>query len=222
MKIGTDAMILGSLLEIKNARTGLDIGTGTGVLALMMAQKNGAITIDALDNDEGSIQDCKKNFESSKWSGRLNAIHADFLEFESLSKYDIIVSNPPYYQSRLKSDDSRNASAKHEDSLPMRPLFENATKYLSSSGTIWLILPSSDINLWEKEWSSFNLNLIRRFSYSGKDGESPIREIVCLSFVKEELFETSFSVRNQSGDYTTDYIALTQEFHGKSLKNSNR
>lgn len=222
MKIGTDAMILGSLLEVKNAKTGLDIGTGTGVLALMMAQKNRIIAIDALDKDDGSILDCTKNFESSKWSDRLNAIHVDFLEFESLSKYDIIVSNPPYYQSRLKSDNSRDASAKHEDSLPMSDLFEKATKCLNSTGTIWLILPSSDMNLWEKEWRSFNLNLIRKFSYSGKEGESPIREIVCLSFANEELFETTFSIRDQSGEYTNDYIALTQEFHGKSLKNSNR
>ena len=134
MKVGTDAMILGSLIKVDKSSRGLDVGTGSGILALMVAQKNDSIVIDAIEKDYDSYLDCKQNFEASNWSNRLNPIHGDFLSFSAQGKYDLIISNPPFYQSRLKNEDPREASAKHEDSLPMDQLIERSSEILKESG----------------------------------------------------------------------------------------
>ena len=95
MKVGTDSMLLGAFLDAKSNKKGLDIGSGTGVLSLMVAQKNSQIDIDAIEIDELTSKECRYNFEQSPWNDRLRCCNKDFMDFNSSEKYDLIFSNPP-------------------------------------------------------------------------------------------------------------------------------
>ena len=116
MKVGTDAMVLGSFVNSHGRKKGLDVGSGTGVLSLMIAQNNSDISIDAVELDALSAAEGELNFKNSPWPERLKTHHCDFLEYETEEKYDLIVSNPPYYQTTLVNNDDRKANARHEKS----------------------------------------------------------------------------------------------------------
>ncbi len=122
MKVGTDAMLLGAFVETENKTQALDIGTGTGVLSLMLAQKNETLQITAIDIDELSAKEALINFQNSSWTNRLNVYHADFLSFKTENQYDLIVSNPPYFSTTNENKDERKAQARHISSLEIKPL----------------------------------------------------------------------------------------------------
>ncbi len=147
MKVTTDACLFGAWAaeEIKSknskVKTLLDIGTGTGLLPLMIAQIIPGAKIDSIEIDKDSFEQAAENIAASPWPGRINIIHADARNFSCEYKYDIIISNPPFYEKELKSEDKKKNIAHHGNDLSLRELLLIIQKYLAADGTFYLLLP---------------------------------------------------------------------------------
>ena len=217
MKVGTDAMLLGAFVNPANRKLGLDVGAGTGVLSLMIAQKNDTICFDAIELDQKSADECALNFENSKWSKRLKVLRMNFLDFDARDSYDLIVSNPPYHRSTLLNRDPRKASARHEASLPMFDFIKNVSRLITMDGEFWIIIPAENHKIWTKTCAQFGFHLIERHSIYGKEGGEIKRVILVYSKTKILLEEFSFAIRDVSNNYTEDYKELTREYHHNLL-----
>jgi len=213
MKVGTDSMVLGALINCQNRKVGLDVGAGTGVLSLMIAQNNSEISFDAIELDSLSAKECELNFTNSKWSDRLNAVGMDFLDFEAPAHYDLIISNPPFYQSTLVNDDPRKAKARHEDSLPMNDFVKKVSQLITEDGDFWIIIPAEDHKKWTQTCAQYGLHLVERNSIYGKEGGEVKRVVMAYSKTKILSEEFSFTIRNSKNEYSEEYKDLTEDFH---------
>src|SRR5690606_34026251 len=147
MKIGTDGVLLGAWVSIKNNPFSiLDIGAGTGIIALQLAQRSSAEIVDALEIDENAYEQCVDNFENSPWGDRLFCYHASLKEFveEIDEKYDLIVSNPPFYSGGYKSSNESRDIARFSDALPFNKLIESVMHLLSDEGIFAVIIPRKE------------------------------------------------------------------------------
>lgn len=216
LKVGTDSMILGSFIDYTSRKKGLDIGAGTGVLSLMVAQSNPEIQIDAIEIDDESVIDCKTNFECSNWSERLNVIHSDFLAFPFQNKYDLIFSNPPFYHNSLLSSDERTAISKHSFHLPFDRLFEKVNHLLTDNGHFWLIIPAEHTQTIKEIAKENQLFLTKEIAIYGKP-EKQTRSILSFSKIEKPNTTDSITIREVNGNYTEQYIKLTKDFHFKNL-----
>ena len=217
LKVGTDAMLLGACIISDNERLGLDIGTGTGVLSLMVVQKNPTIQIDAIELDNESSIDCQENFTHSNWSERLSTISADFLAHEFVKKYDLIFSNPPFYQNSLVNENHRTAVSKHAVHLPFELLFEKVSKLLTDKGCFWLIFPFDDFEKVTLLGKANGLFIENKITIESK---LTVSTRVILSFRKtiNQVSEKIVVIRNLDNSFSDDYIELTKDFHGKKLQ----
>lgn len=216
LKVGTDAMVLGAHVKAQNPKYVLDIGTGTGVLALMMAQKFTECQIIGIDNDRESLKDCKFNFKNSTWSNRLTFKEHSIFDFQPEIKFDLIISNPPFYENGLNSTYERSTNAKHVVHFPLDQLFEQTKKLLTETGDFWIILDA----LNHEKWIQFNAynhffchTHIRIFGNESNFN----RSILVFSKIPKELKESDFVIRTKEGKYTDEYKSLTSEFHNKKL-----
>jgi tRNA1Val (adenine37-N6)-methyltransferase len=148
--VTTDACLFGSLSPARSKEGGdmnvLDIGTGTGLLALMYAQKNPEAIIDAIEIDKDAAEQSKENVERSPWSKRINIIHSDARKFSFTKKYDLIISNPPFYENELKSNDNRKNIAFHSEELSLQELLKIVKTNLDPHGQFYLLLPNKRVN----------------------------------------------------------------------------
>lgn len=217
MKVGTDAMILGAFIETEDKIGALDIGTGTGVLSLMLAQKNENLQVIAIDIDEVAVEEANLNFYNSPWSKRLIAIQNDFLLHTFEKHFDLIVSNPPYFSTTNENDDTRKAQARHVSSLEIGPFIKKTKFLLRPDGRFWLIIPYIDFTKWYIHAEINGLRIAKRIDVIGKEGNEPIRCI--LKFDQSTVFtkNETFCIRKADNSYTDEYIALTKEFHGTEL-----
>jgi len=222
MKVGTDAMLLGALAFGENPTQILDIGAGTGVLSLMMAQQYPQATITAVELDSLSAKECTENFNTSKWSSRMTVLFQDFLAFESGSKFDLIISNPPYYQSRLENDDPRKARARHEASLPVLEMLTRIKELLSVHGDFWVIIPSETKTDWLEKAESQELFCANEIEIFGKKNAAPKRCILSFHHARSKRRTSSLIVRDEAGCYTEHYIKLTSHFHWNDLRSLNK
>lgn len=216
MKIGTDAMVLGALIDSSDKKKGLDIGTGTGVLPLMVAQINSSITIQSIEIDTESAKEAELNFQNSPWSDRLNICSGDFISYEFNQTFDLIFSNPPYFENGLLNESSRKANTRHEESLPLIDLFEKVSKLLSTEGQFWLILPYERAQKWKSTAEDMDLFCIQEITIHGKPN-LPKRVVFCFSPMKDKFIQKDIVIRNNDNSYSEEYKILTQNFHGVSL-----
>lgn len=216
LKVGTDAMVLGAFIDAENANNSLDIGSGTGVLSLMIAQKNPTINVTAIEIDELSCLDCLRNFLNSPWNNRLSLLNSNFLTENFSGAFDLIFSNPPFYENSLINSDTRKAKAKHESHLSFYLLFEKVSKILSEIGTFWIIMPYENANKWIENASEYRLYCIQKINIFAKPN-SMKRTILVFSKIKSEMLLSDFIIRNNDNSYSDDYIQLTKEFHSKVL-----
>ena len=142
MKIGTDAVLLGIAADITNVRNILEIGTGCGIIALILAQRSEA-EIDALEIDEESVIQAKENVSASPWKDRISVIHSSLQDFipEDHKKYDLIISNPPFFSGTYKSHQSKRNISRHNDRLTFDELLDCSDALLADPGSLWVILP---------------------------------------------------------------------------------
>jgi len=216
MKIGTDAMIFGALLPVLNKQKALDIGTGTGVLSLMCAQKNPGLQINAIELDLAAFEEAKFNVNNSAFKQQIKVLQGDFLEYPSVESYDLIFSNPPYFENSSKSDNASKNLARHTDSLPFDLLFQKVTPLLSADGDFLLIVPYI---LKENLLQIASLNTLFLNGLINIYGKPLKLNRVVLNFSKKKsaLKIADFIIRTENGAYTTEYKELTKEFHGVAI-----
>jgi len=220
LKVGTDAMLLGAFVETENKAKCLDVGAGTGVLSLMVAQKNAKIEIKAVEIDALSAEECQLNFIKSKWKNRLFAINSDIFDLNIKENYDLIVVNPPFYTSTYCNNDKRKATAKHASYMDAERLVVKLEQFLSPSGHLWVIIPEESFLEWKNHFEKNEIRVKKKINIKSKPSKEPHRVIV--SFGKTALVnneEFTFVIRNEDNSYTDEYIELTKDFHSKDLTN---
>lgn len=212
MKISTDAVLLGALAKAENPSNILDIGTGTGVIALMLAQRFPDAKIAAVEIDEDAAKQAEENFRESQFSTRLELIHIQLQKFQSVEKYDLIVSNPPFFPDHLKSQNPKRNKALHTDELPFEDLIQKVIHLLSDSGAFWVILPPRQMRtfevLAEKSGLFLNIKMLVRDSET-----KPIHREVCeFSFQNSVKKEEELLLKDAASNYTRSYSALLSGF----------
>lgn len=215
MKIGTDAMVLGVLINADSCRTALDIGAGTGVLSLMVSQNYPDIQIDAIEIDQPSYEECADNFKRSNWSDNLNPVHTDLLEYSTADKFDLIFTNPPFYLKGLHSEDKRRSQARHNEFMPLDKLAMAVKDLLAENGTFICIVPKENETDWLSAFS--DLSLRRKIDIYGKRRGTINRVVLELSTGAGELMTSTIIIREPDGSYTNQYKELTKEFHANEL-----
>lgn len=230
MKIGTDSVLLGAWTSLDSRpHSLLDIGAGTGVLSLMLAQRSAEYpmtgdVIDAIEIDADAYEQCVENFEASPWSDRVFCYHASLEEFvddlndeeEGMAEtYDLIITNPPFYSDTFKTDNSQRDLARFVDAMPFRELIESVAKLLSENGTFSVILPISEekdfIVLASKEY--LYPNHITRVK--GTPESEIKRSMLQFSRKESEIAPEELVIETSRHVYTDAYINLTQEFYLK-------
>ncbi len=219
MKIGTDSVLLGAWCPIdNNPFSVLDIGSGTGILSLMLAQRSHAEQIDALEIDEDAYEQCVENFENSPWSDRLFCFHAGLDEFveEPEDEYDIIISNPPFYSEDYKTDNSQRDLARFQDAMPFEELVEAADLLLSENGIFAVIIPFKEEERFIDLCAEVELFPVKVTRIKGSHTTPIIRSM--LAFKRYELSVLTADelvIEINRHEYTDDYINLTKDFYLK-------
>ena len=218
MKVGTDAVLLGAWSALDHMpNTILDIGSGTGILALIMAQRSTAELIDALEIDADAYEQCVHNFETSDWGDRLFCYHASLDEFvdEIEDTYDLIISNPPFYTDHFKSRNEARNKARFEDALPFEELLTSASKLLSVTGQLNVIIPFSEEINFISLAKNVDLYPIRILRVRGLE-ESPVkRSLISFTFQENKIEVSELTIEITRHHYTHDYINLTKDFYLK-------
>ncbi len=218
MKIGTDGVLLGAWAAVnKNPFSILDIGTGTGILALMLAQKTSAETIEAIEIDAAAFEQAAENFENSPWGDRLFCYHAGFNEFveEIEDSYDLIVSNPPFYKEDYKTNNQQRDLARFTDALPFEHLLHGTSKLLDTNGKACFIIPFSEENNFIGLAEKMNLYPNKITRVKGTAETEIKRSLLELSFSKSSAVFTSLIIEKSRHQYTEEYRKLTKDFYLK-------
>ena len=216
MKIGTDGVLLGAWIDVSDTKSILDIGTGTGVIAIMAAQRTENTIIHGVEIDEAAFEQAQSNMNQSHWKERLTPFHQSIQDFtrEATQKYDLIASNPPFFSGGTLSDSLSRNDVRHTIKLPNGELLSCARRLLAPGGRLAVILPYIEGLRFQEQAESYGLYCNRITEVHPKKGKPVERLLLEFSMeqkalVKEELI-IQFDKRN---DYTADYIALTKEFY---------
>ncbi len=214
MKVGTDAVLLGALAPVDEIGSILDVGTGSGLIALMLAQRSNA-SIDAVEIDLDAAEEAKHNFDASKWSDRLLAHHSSIQNYiKSCGKlYDLIVSNPPYFINSLKSDDTKRNVARHADSLPFWELAYSVKVLLKRDGRFCIILPENESNIFKDIALSYDLFCSKKVDIIPKMDRGCNRIISEYQLSHHNFESSNLVIRNCDNTYTDAYIQLTKDFY---------
>ena len=219
MKVGTDGVLLGAWTPIENNPFSiLDIGTGTGIIALMLAQRSQAEQIDALEIDEDAYEQAVDNFENSPWSERLFCFHAGLDEFidEPEDEYDLIVSNPPFYSEDYKTDDSQRDLARFQDAMPFEKLIEAADLLLSENGVFAVIIPYKEEERFIDLCAAVELFPIKISRVKGAHNTQIIRSLLAFKrFELPVLDANELVIEINRHEYTDEYIELVKDFYLK-------
>lgn len=218
MKVNTDALVLGALCPLDQAKNILDVGCGTGVISLMLAQRSATSRVVGLEVDADSFGEAKLNIDSSRWSERMFAIHEDYLLFDSDIKFDLIVSNPPYYATNKRANNERTNQAKHIGELTPERFFNKSSKLLQQKGAVVIIIPSVSSKNWIEAAENYDLYCTRKIRIYGKANDSEIRHLLVFSRDIQVQLVEEFTIRAQDGSYSDEYKLLTKEFHGVELE----
>ena len=218
MKIGTDGILLGGWANVENnPKSILDIGAGTGVIALMLAQRTWAETIDALEIDENAYEQCVENFENSPWGDRLFCYHAALKEFvrEIDTEYELIVSNPPFYDAEFLSPEMSRNRARFAVSLPFEELLRGVSNLLTKKGIFVVIVPKESETVFTDLAMAQKLHLQKRTEVKGNPTSPIKRSLLQFGFQQTALESDVLIIEKARHDYTKEYIALTKEFYLK-------
>ncbi|HET8754149.1 MAG TPA: methyltransferase [Salinimicrobium sp.] len=219
MKIGTDGVLLSAWASLKhNPNSILDIGSGTGIIALMLAQRSYAGLIDALEIDEDAYEQSSENFENSEWSDRLFCYHASFDEFVKEmqdEEYDLIISNPPFYAEDHFSENSQRNQARFQKALPFGELLDGVAKLLSKNGKFNVIIPLIEEQNFLEIAEANNLYPSRITRVKGNPEVPPKRTLLELGFQKGHFEPEFLTIETSRHHYTPEYIALTKDFYLK-------
>jgi len=221
MKVGTDGVLLGAWATVFHADnckkiSVLDVGTGTGLIAMIIAQRNENAYIDALDIDNDAFIQAVENVERSPFKGRINVIRKSLFEYSTEKQYDLIVSNPPFFKNSLKCPDEKRSVARHNDSLPLKQFIEHAVTMLSEDGRIALILPMQQSEELDFIIATHRLYVIRRTDVVSVEGLHPKRfmiEVSTRDIAAEDKMHNILTLSTKEHERTSQYRALTKELY---------
>jgi len=215
-KVGTDGVLLGAAANVSDKQKVLDIGTGTGLISLMIAQRCNA-EITAIEPDKESFSEAIENVSNSEWRSRISVINTDLQNyFPGENKFDLIVSNPPYFNDSLKNPDPRKSSARHNDSLTTTELLSGVARLLENNGIFQVIMPYVEGNLLIAEAADFGLFCSDILKIRPLPA-SEIRRLI-LTFSKERIKVSEKFLTIERGprhEFTEEYINLTKDFYLK-------
>lgn len=216
MKVCTDACLFGACiahqLQNSNAKNILDIGTGTGLLSLMLAQKTNAV-IDTVEIDETAFNQAKENIIQSPWKEKIHIFNSDILKFLPAKKYNCIISNPPFFESDLKSDDEKKNFAKHDTALTLTELLNTINAHLSEEGLFAILLPYHRSIYFEEESSKFNFYCTKKIVVKQTPKHNYFRAILFFSRTKSTVTTTEIIIKNEEGNYSTAFIDLLKDYY---------
>jgi len=215
MKVCTDSCLFGAWVPVEKARSILDIGTGTGLLALMAAQRSDA-AIQAVEIETAAAEQANQNFLASPWANRLKLYQGSLQKFEQVntSTYDFIISNPPFYQASQKSPDNARNQALHSIDLPFSNLLRFSQKFLAPRGSVFLLLPPYEAQLVTALASSYELFLQKEVKiYTQKNGKY-IRSILQFNFQQQTPeIAPAIYIRHEKNEYTNVFRQLLQPYY---------
>ncbi len=215
MKVGTDAVLLGCWVNLASAQNILDIGTGSGVIALMLAQRSNGY-IDGIDIDTPSTEQAHQNITNSKWGNRINIINISLQEYcNNLSKrYDLIVTNPPFFSNSLRSPKEKRNIARHNDNLSFDELIRGVKQLLNHDGRFCLILPENESSNFRDNALINGLFLTRRLYVYPKQERHVKRILSEYSFQRPPSIDRKkLIIRNDDDTFTEEYQELTKDFY---------
>ena len=205
-------MLLGASINTGNYKTALDIGAGTGVLALMIAQRNPSLQITCIEIDKKSAEECTKNVNNSTWFNRINTIHTDFTQYDFQQKFDLIFTNPPYYFTDNSSNES-NERTKHITPESLLSWLNKIAELLTTKGEFWMIWPSETSQKIIEIAHDSDLHVAKKIAIYSKINKLS-RNILCFSREKKEAFnDEQLIIRNHDNSYSDAYRSLTSDFH---------
>jgi tRNA1Val (adenine37-N6)-methyltransferase len=217
MKVCTDACLFGAIIADKIYREHkvsklLDIGAGTGLLSLQVAQKN-SISIDAVEIDRDSYDQAQQNFSNSPWSERIRIFNTDILDFVADKKYDCIISNPPFYEGDLKSDNSKKNVAKHDSTLKLEQLLKVIEKHLSPTGYFAVLLPYQRVEYFITLAAEFKYKVQEKWLIRPTDAHPFFRGILIFSLDTTEIITKEIFIKDSTGNYTAEFVDLLKDYY---------
>lgn len=214
MKIGTDGVLLGAWVNAENPQKILDIGTGTALILLMLAQRFPDSELTGIEIDENAFEEAEFNISQSKFHDRCEVFHSSLQEFNSEEKFDLIVSNPPFFELTHKENSSRN-TARQQSDLTFKELILNAEKHLSSNGKFAVIIPFESEKYFINLASNFNLFPTKITRVKGNENASFKRSLLLFSRNEMEAEIDELIIEISRNIYTEEYISLTKDFYLK-------
>ena len=218
MKVCTDACLFGAWVaqkieskEISPSKI-LDIGSGTGLLSLMLAQKTNA-QIDAVEIVEEAFLQSKENIEKSPWKNRINIVNCNILDFPAEEKYNLIICNPPFYEKDLKSQDATRNTAMHSTDLSLSDLSTVIRNNLSGHGKAAILLPFAKTDIFKQSFNKQQLFSEEEIHISDLPDRPYFRTILLLSFLENGIKTSNISVKKQPGEYSEKFISLLKDFY---------
>ena len=208
--MGTDGVLLGGLADISGKKKFLEVGTGTGLISLMLAQRNPDCQITAIDINEKAVLLAKENFENSPFSDRLSVMQNDFKNFNEDESYDLIVSNPPYFD---ENSSAKDAVARQKIELDFNDLIKKSSELIRDEGTLSVIIPFESEKEFISECHQQKFYLIRKVNITGIEGSKPKRLVLEFSKTEKDFIEENFTIEKSPRQYSAQYIELTKDFH---------
>lgn len=217
MKVSTDACVLGAVAAVEGATRILDVGTGTGLLALMAAQRNATARIEAVEIDAEAAAQAARNVAASPWAGRIR-VHARSLAAYAATTptpFDHILSNPPFFRRSLRSPDAQRTAARHatDDTLSFAELARFAAAHLTPAGHLTVLLPPPEMREFEQEAARVGLSPISRLVLQHRPGSKPLRHITAFGFGAQPVTEAVLTIHEADESYSAAFRTLLREFY---------
>lgn len=218
MKVGIDGVLLGSWASVENAKQILDVGTGTGLIALMLAQRNASTVLRGIDVDKGAVLQARENIQSSPWSDRVNVQEISLQQFTETSdqRFDLIVSNPPYFINSTKTPLENRTTARHTDTLTHEELIENAIKLLNPVGRVCIILPLNEGMQCVAFAESKGLFCTKQVTVFPKPAVAAKRLLLEFSLLYAPKVESGLVIESEvRHHYSPEFTELAKDFYLK-------
>lgn len=213
MKVTTDGCLFGALIDPDQEGPILDIGTGTGLLSLMLAQRTSA-SIEAIEIDQQVAKQAAENMTVSPWPDRLSVHHTSLQEFDAKKKYKQIVSNPPFFKQNSPSNSQKRNLAIHSDLLPMENLLEKSLALLDQEGTLWLMYPTYEMGVFIKAAANKGLFLQKQVLVQNRPKDLPIRSMCSFSQQQSKSpIQKEISIRSEDNEYTEEFRVLLKDYY---------
>jgi tRNA1Val (adenine37-N6)-methyltransferase len=216
MKVCTDACLFGAYIanELQEQKVFdiLDIGSGTGLLSLMLAQKNNA-AIDTVEIDKQAYEQANENITQSNYKELITTFHCGISDFFSDYQYDFIISNPPFFEDDLQSADKKKNVAKHNTTLTLKELLHNTERLLKASGFFAILLPYHRSTYFEEEATKINFHLTKKILIKQTPRHNYFRAILIFSRNKLVTEQLALIIKNEDGNYTAEFINLLKDYY---------